>query len=53
MKTKGDLVALYNSISENTKKIYFNAGRYLAGDRDVIAIADYARYTVIEAAAEN
>jgi hypothetical protein len=50
MKTQDDLATIYKSISEDAKKIYYNAGRYVAGDRDSIAVADYYRYTVIEAA---
>lgn len=51
MKTKEDLIALYNTLREDAKKIYYNAGRYMAGDRDRLATQDYFRYTVIEAAA--
>lgn len=51
MKTQEDLVAIHTALKENAKKIYFNAGRYMAGDRDRLATQDYFRYTVIEAAA--
>lgn len=51
MKTQEDLVAIYNALNENAKKIYYNAGRYAAGDRDRLATQDYFRLTVIEAAA--
>ena len=50
MKTQEDLKALYEALREDAKKIFFNAGRYVAGDRDRLAVQDYHRYKVMEAA---
>jgi hypothetical protein len=37
-------------ISEQDKKLYFNAGRYAAGDRDKLATEANARFEKIEGA---
>ena len=37
-------------ISEQDKKLYFNAGRYAAGDRDKLATKANARFEKIEGA---
>ena len=35
-------------VSEQTKKLYFNAGRYAAGDRDKTALEAWQKYAAQE-----
>lgn len=45
-KTK--TVPAKTTLTEDAKKIYFNAGRFMAGARDRQAATDYKKYQVLE-----
>jgi len=48
-KNRVDLMLMLDSIAETTKKMYYDAGRYVAGARDKAATAAYYRLSVMEA----
>jgi hypothetical protein len=52
VKTKAKPERVKAVLDEEAKKIYFNAGRFMGGDRDTVAVSAYRIYELIEGLSE-